>query len=133
MKNLEKSTSQDRDLFEDISRIIFPEPYLESVSSSINNQFYSCYFFALNWIRQNRDFTSEDLITAYNHSGNPIPKEVRVWGAVIKALKKAKFIRNNGFGVYKKPCGHAKPVNIWQTILKNWESLAYICLLFFAN
>lgn len=79
------------------------------------NYYSQCYNFAENWIKSNLRFTSEDLIEAYKLSQNPLPKEPRVWGAVISNLRKLNSIKAVGTTKYKNPNGHQKPCYIWES------------------
>ena len=89
---------------------------IDRVEANPKNYAKICYEFAVRSIRRRKKFTSEDLISAYESNGYPIPKEGRVWGAVIRKLKSEGLIRHYGFGTYQNPSGHAKPVNIWKTV-----------------
>jgi hypothetical protein len=80
------------------------------------NYYLECLAFAQGFIRYRNTFTSEDIIAAFDIS--PIqPAEPRVWGAVIRELKRMNLIEHNGFTTYKKPEGHSKPVNVWKSLI----------------
>lgn len=90
------------------------ENYIEKVKEPNKNRFLMCYSYALGWIKYQSKFSSEDLIADYEKTDAPIPEEKRVWGAVIRELRKDKLIEHYGFGTYKNPVGHKKPVNVWK-------------------
>lgn len=86
-----------------IKKVIIPD----------RNYYSECYAFAVKFIKKNHLFSSEDIIDAYNKIGLNIPKEPRVWGAVMAELSKLSLIYHRGYSRYIKPCGHGKPINIW--------------------
>jgi hypothetical protein len=91
------------------------ENYIEQVKAPDRNFYNECYNYALFWIKNNNKlFSSEDIIDDYNVIAKKLPAEPRVWGAVIRELKKQNIITHAGFGVYKKKSGHKKPTNLWQ-------------------
>jgi hypothetical protein len=81
-----------------------------------DNHYSECYNFALEFIERTNTFTSEDLKKAYSASGNPIPKEPRVWGSVILKLRRLGLVKHYGLTTYKNPNGHNKPCYIWETV-----------------
>ena len=92
------------------------EQAIDMVMEPAGNFYRLCFKFAKNWIKEQNQFTSEDLIAAYTQFRMPRPSEPRVWGAVMVELKKAGLIRHAGFARYQKPEGHGKPVNVWRVI-----------------
>ena len=90
------------------------ENYIEAVKEAKQNRFLMCYSYAVSWIKHYPKFTSEELIADYEKTGADIPEEKRVWGAVIRELHKHNLITHAGFDIYKKPCGHSKPINVWK-------------------
>jgi len=90
------------------------ENYIEQVKEAKRNRFLMCYSYAVGWLKYKTKFTSEDLIEDYEKTGAPIPEEKRVWGAVIREMKKSKLISHFGFDIYKNPKGHKKPINVWK-------------------
>lgn len=93
---------------------------IDLVQQGKNNYYNECFSYAKRFIqRQKGKFTSEDMIYAYSKTTQPQPKELRVWGAVMRELKSLGLITNAGFSIYKKPCGHSKPVNVWKKALKS--------------
>jgi hypothetical protein len=93
------------------------ENYIEAVKSAKQNHYLMCYSFALTWIKGKEKFTSEDLIEDYFAKNNNLPKEKRVFGAVIRELLKYKFIEHSGYSVYKNKAGHGKPINVWKSLI----------------
>jgi hypothetical protein len=89
---------------------------IDLVQSGSNNFFTECLQFASTYLVFIDRFTSEDLIEAYRLTGKPQPLETRVWGAVVRRLVRDGLIRHDGFGTYKNPTGHGKPVNIWKRV-----------------
>tara|TARA_R110000796_G_scaffold173560_1_gene290518 strand:+ start:402 stop:746 length:345 start_codon:yes stop_codon:yes gene_type:complete len=64
---------------------------------------------------QMRSFTSEDLKDEFYKEHNE-PSEPRVWGSVIRELKKRKLILFKGYVKYKNPKGHARPATQWVSL-----------------
>jgi hypothetical protein len=90
--------------------------YIEAVKQPTENHYNSCYSFALKFLKSQSPksvFTSEHIIAEYNLTENPIPKEGRVCGAVIKKLKVDGLIKFAGYVRYENPLGHGKPCNSW--------------------
>lgn len=87
---------------------------LAQVEAGIDNHYNICYAYALLFLSKTSDpFTSEDLIECYLIDGYPMPREKRVFGAVIRQLLNYCLIKHNGIGKYKKKSGHSKLTNIW--------------------
>lgn len=89
------------------------EKAIETVKQN-NKQFYlHALSFAREWVK-NRfvKFSSEDLRDSY-YKLNPKPREERIWGAVINALKKEGLIRFHSYQQYKNPAGHSRPSAVW--------------------
>jgi hypothetical protein len=94
---------------------LFDEGYLNQVVLPKENHFDTCFFFALGFIQvAEKEFSSEEIIEAYKSAPMPEVSEKRVWGAVIKRLKKEGAIEWHSFGVYHGKQGHGKPINIWR-------------------
>ena len=94
---------------------LFDDEYLNQVIQPKENYFDVCFSFALEFITTRCEpFSSEDIIEAYKASGMPCVNESRVWGAVVKKLKKYGHIKFHSFGIYHGKQGHGKPINIWQ-------------------
>lgn len=92
--------------------------YLSKVSSNPNNHYLTVFRHCVDFIKNKTDaFTSEDVINSYQNANLPTPKEMRVFGAAIKELKQRNLIEHVGFSRYKKPSGHNKPVNVWQSCI----------------
>ena len=88
---------------------------IDKAQDNKKNYYLECYSFAVRYLRYfNGDFTSEDLIAAYERKKHPQPKDLRVWGAVIRELRKIGRLKHAGYSEYRKPCGHGKPVNVWR-------------------
>jgi hypothetical protein len=94
---------------------------IKKVAEGKSNYYLECFSFAKKYAKKWNIFSSEDIINAYEKVGKPLPKEPRVWGAVMKELHKINAISHYTFGKYKKPCGHSKPINIW--ISNIWNGL----------
>jgi hypothetical protein len=90
---------------------------LLKVEKAESNHFEDFLNFAKQYLSENNnEFTSEDIIDKYNQSGKPIPKEPRVWGAVIRTLSRGNLIEFVGYAKYQKASGHSKPTAIWRKI-----------------
>lgn len=98
---------------------------IDIAMSGKKNHFQKCFEFAKDFIKSCPTFTSEDIIDKYNENSSHIPNEPRVWGAVIRELQRMQLIIKAGVGVYKKPQGHGKPVNVWRSLVyvKNYSTL----------
>ena len=89
--------------------------YLSKVAAPKENHYYLALEFSIKFVNESKQpFSSENLIAAYLDGENPIPKESRVWGAVVKELLNRKLIVHAGFARYEKSSGHKKPINIWK-------------------
>lgn len=94
---------------------LFDEAYLNQVVKPVDNYFENCLSFAEGYIlAATTPFSSEQIIEAYKECDLPQVKEARVWGAVIKKLKKSGLIEFDSFGIYHGKQGHGKPINIWR-------------------
>ena len=93
---------------------------IKKVSEGKNNYYLECYAFAVKFIKKHSSFTSEDIIDSDVKKGANLPKEPRVWGAVMNELAKKNFIFSSGyFTPYRKKSGHSKPTREWKSnILK---------------
>ena len=92
------------------------ETYIDQVIQPKGNYYPACFQFAKVFIQSNETFTSEDIIEAYiAQNKHKLPAEPRVWGAVLRELRKMDLIECIGFGTYRKKCGHGKPVRIWKS------------------
>ena len=92
--------------------------YIEQVKAGRSNYYLQCLQFAKVYIQRYKVFTSEDIIEAYlSENQHKTPAEPRVWGAVIRELQRMNVIKHKGFSRYKKPCGHGKPCNVWESDL----------------
>jgi hypothetical protein len=91
---------------------------IELVATPTRNLFDDCMRFANYYVRvKHNAFSSEDMIYLFQVTHQQHPVEKRVWGAVINRLHKDGKIRHAGYGKYKNPKGHCKPVNIWISTL----------------
>ena len=90
---------------------------IKKVSEGKNNYYLECYAYAVKFIKKHSSFTSEDIIDSYVKKGANLPKEPRVWGAVMRELSKNSLIVHNRIVLYKKPCGHSKPIREWKSNL----------------
>lgn len=96
------------------------EEAIEAVQLPEDNHYDVCYSFAIGFISAQRGkFTSEDLILAYGLKKLPIPKEPRVWGAVIRRLYKEERIEPVTWSTYQAKQGHGRPVRVWRTVVKH--------------
>lgn len=94
---------------------LFDDDYLNQVVKPVKNHFDECMDFASRFvIEASSPFCSEEIIEAYKTAGLPDVKESRVWGAVVKSLKKKGMIEFDSYGVYHGKQGHGKPINIWK-------------------
>ena len=91
------------------------ENYIEAVKSAKQNHYLMCYSFALGFIKGKGKFTSEDIIEAYEKAGKPKPDEMRVFGPVIKELKKHNLIQHVGYSTAKLKTSHGQPINVWKS------------------
>ena len=91
---------------------------IDTAQEATRNWYSDCLSFAEQWIypRRGTIFTSEDIIDAFNASHQFRPNEVRVWGAVMRKLKKDKKIQFVGIVPYRKPQGHMRPTNQWTAV-----------------
>ena len=90
------------------------ERAIELVATPTRNMFDQCLRFAEHYVRTaTGTFTSEDMIYLYQVTHIEHPAEKRVWGAVIARLSKDGKIKHAGYGKYRNPKGHCKPVNMW--------------------
>jgi len=88
---------------------------IEQVKDGVRKWYNDCLKFALIWITTQSTFTSEDMIQAFNDSHRFRPAEPRVWGGVVRELKRSGLIRHNGYTTYRGEQGHSKPVNVWKS------------------
>ena len=70
--------------------------------------------FAENFVKkQFKEFTNEDIKRNYYLAGNPIPKQVNVYGAVIRDLSKRKLIFKNSVGNATTEQSHSRLIQRW--------------------
>lgn len=94
---------------------------LENVKHNNKQYFLKAYSFSKEWLKTNLNpFSSEDLKEAFynvkDHKGNllnELPREPRVWGAVIAELKKDGLINFVKYQKYRNPAGHSRPSSVW--------------------
>ena len=90
------------------------ERAIERVAMPDRNLFEQCLRFANHYVTiTTGKFSSEDLIYLHQVTHKHQPAEKRVWGSVIVRLQKEGKIVHAGFGKYRNPKGHCKPVNMW--------------------
>jgi len=87
---------------------------IELVSTPTRNLFDECMRFAEYFVSVTTSkFSSEDMIYLHQVTHINHPAEKRVWGAVISRLHKDGKITHAGYGKYKNPKGHCRPINMW--------------------
>ena len=100
------------------------QPYIQQVADAKDNIYEQCLSFAENWLKnQTTVFTSENLIADFNKSETTLPKEPRVWGAVVQSLSRRKLITLIRYEPYKGKKGHGKPAAVWarsNAPVKSW-------------
>lgn len=89
---------------------------IDLVQEGVRNWYCDILSYSKKWIATTKldTFTSEDIIESYRKAKLPEPSEVRVWGAVMRALAREGFIKKAGFREYKNPAGHSKPSRVWK-------------------
>lgn len=95
------------------------EEAIESVMYGNKEDFNRIFSFAEQWVKlQFKWFSSDDLKEAYYSSGNPIPIQPAVFGAVFANLSRSKLIFHFGFTKSVHKVAHGRD-------LKTWISLEY--------
>lgn len=97
-----------------IASIKATEIAITRVKSKEENYYSECCEFALKFIKDKVEFTGEEIITAYKKERLPQPKNYRVFGAVVRQLKKLGFIEFKEFVKYQGAQGHGRPCHLWR-------------------
>jgi hypothetical protein len=92
------------------------EQAIEQSKNNPKNHYSKCYSYSLEWIKNTnkQSFSSEDIINDFDKETGLLIKDYRVFGSVIRELKKIKMISHYGYEKYKNPAGHGKPCNVWR-------------------
>lgn len=93
---------------------------IEHANSTIHKWSHIATNFALNYIRHNDVFMTEDLREA-SFCIVPEPPSKRAWGAIITKLAKAGLIRHSGYMSVKNPKAHKTPASIWISNVYKYE------------
>lgn len=87
---------------------------LQQVRDNNQQEYQKLYLFASAWVKTcMKPFTSEDVKQAFYDAGNPIPRQLNVFGAVINALAKERAIKKNGVATAKCPSAHRRLLHQW--------------------
>jgi len=90
------------------------EEAIESVIFGNKTDYMMIFSFAELWIKsQFKAFSSDDLKEAYYLDGNPVPREVKVFGGVFSSLAKAKLIYHHGFTKSRFKVAHGRDLKLW--------------------
>lgn len=87
---------------------------LEQVQDNNPTDYERLYEYAVNWIKTRMyPFTAEDLKLAYYEAGNPVPKQVNIFGAAVSAMAKRKLITVTTTSEAKLPAAHSRLIRVW--------------------
>jgi len=87
---------------------------IESVTFGNKHDYNSIFSFSELWIKsQFKQFSSDDLKTAYFDQGGNTPNEPRVFGAIFRDLSKANLIFPIGYTTSKNKAAHGRPLRTW--------------------
>jgi hypothetical protein len=90
------------------------EEAIESVIYGNKQDFNRIFAFAEQWVKtQFKWFSSDDLKEAYYASGNPIPVQVNVYGAVFCNLSRVGLIFHHGFTKSRHKVAHGRDLKTW--------------------
>jgi hypothetical protein len=86
-----------------------------------SNHYESCLSFAegiITMMQVGETFQSAEIINEYNliMPKDQVPKEPRVWGAVMQSIIKSGKIRFHSYVRYCNKIGHNRPANLWEKI-----------------
>jgi len=76
------------------------------------NWSHYAYQFLLSYIKQNREFMSED-VRAASVGIVDTPPSSRAWGGIIVRAVKSGLIRRKDFCTVKNPKAHCTPASLW--------------------
>jgi hypothetical protein len=87
---------------------------IEQVKQNNLNYYNRVIEFAEVWVTsQMRNFTSEDLKSAFFEKGNELPRQPAVFGAVFRRLSREGLIFKNGFSTAKNKVAHCRILQMW--------------------
>ena len=87
---------------------------LKQVVVPIDNYYDNILYFSKRWIKEQGQFTTEILRSAYESQTTLIPAEPRVYGAVVKDLQKEKMIQHSGYTTAQNKQAHNRPISLWK-------------------
>jgi hypothetical protein len=90
------------------------EEALHSVTLPPSNYYDNILYFSKGWIKEQGQFTTEILRSAYESQTTLIPAEPRVYGAVVKDLQKEKMIQHSGYTTAQNKQAHNRPISLWK-------------------
>lgn len=86
---------------------------IDQIQNNNPDHYAQMFGFAKEWVKSRfSNFSSEDLKSDY-YATHPKPKDDRLWGAVMRELRKSGLIIFRGYQTYKAPSGHGRPSTVW--------------------